>query len=105
MTLCDVICLYAKMNRNFKGGLDNVVIAYTDRVDNPGLQWCADGRRSSLVCYSARDKPIRVTGRFGSVRVSVGTSDLPNECAVRWYPGWGCQDRLYKGCRWQGTVN
>ena len=38
MTPCDVIRLYAKMNRNFKGGLDNVMIEYNDTVDSRGLQ-------------------------------------------------------------------
>ena len=33
MTPCDVIRLCAKMNRNFKGGLDNVMIEYNDTVD------------------------------------------------------------------------
>ena len=53
MTPCDVICLYAKMNRNFKGGLDNVVIAYNDRVDNPGLQWCAGDPGDGAVRFCA----------------------------------------------------
>ena len=48
MTPCDVIHLYAKMNRNFKGGLDNVMIEYNDTVDSRGLQQCADGQYSSL---------------------------------------------------------
>ena len=38
MTPCDVICLYAKMNRNFKGGMDNVMIEYNDTVDSRELQ-------------------------------------------------------------------
>ena len=42
MTLCDVIRLYAKMNQNFKGGIDNVMMKYNDTVDSRGLQRCAD---------------------------------------------------------------
>ena len=33
MTPCDVICVYTKMNENFKGGIDNVMHWNNDPVD------------------------------------------------------------------------
>ena len=71
MMPCDVIRLCAKMNRNFKGGIDNVMIEYNDTVDSRGLQRCTDGHRSSLAHALARDKPIREKGRFGYVGAPV----------------------------------
>ena len=86
MTPCDVICLYTKMNRNFKGGMDNVMIEYNDTVDSRGLQRCADGHRSSLAHASARDKPIREKGRFGYVDTPVPDADWLYRCAVLFVP-------------------
>ena len=37
MTPCDVIRLYAKVNGNFKGGIDNIMTEYNDTVDSHGL--------------------------------------------------------------------
>ena len=70
------------MNRDFKGGLDNVIIAYNDGADSPRLQRCKNDGRSSLVWFFARGKLIRVIGRFGFERASVSTSDWLNGCAV-----------------------
>ena len=75
MTPCDVIRLCAKINQNFKGGIDNVMIEYNDTVDSRGLQWCADGHHSSLAHASARDKPIREKGRLGYVCALVTEAD------------------------------
>ena len=86
MTPCDVICLYVKMNRNFKGGMDNVMIEYNDTVDSRELQRCADGHHSSLAHASARDKPIREKGRFGYVDTPVPDADWLYRCAVLFVP-------------------
>ena len=86
MTPCDVICLYAKMNRNFKGGMDNVMMEYNDTVDSRGLQRCADGHHSSLAHASARDKPIWEKGRFGYVDTPVPDADWLYRCAVLFVP-------------------
>ena len=64
MMLCDVIRVYTKMNRNFKGGMNNVMMKYNDMVDSRRLQQCADNNHSSLAHTSARDKPIREKGRL-----------------------------------------
>ena len=86
MTPCDVIRLYAKMNRNFKGGIDNVMIEYNDTVDSRGLQRCADGHHSSLAHALTRDKPIREKGRFGYVGAPVTDADWLCGCAVLFVP-------------------
>ena len=83
MTPCDVICLYTKMNRNFKGGMDNVMIEYNDTVDSPELQRCRDGHHSSL---------LREKGRFGYVDTT-----LIGCTGARFFSSRsGRQDRLYK---------
>ena len=82
MTLCDVIRLCARMNRNFKGGIDNVMMEYNDTVDSRGLQWCADGHHSPLAHALARDKPIRAKGRFGYVGTPVTDADWLYRCTV-----------------------
>ena len=105
MTPCDAIRMCAKMNQNFKGGLDNVMIEYNDTVDSRGLQRCTDGQHSLLAHSSACNTPIRETGRLGSGCAPVTASDWLFECEVLFHPGRGCQDRLYKECRWQRTVN
>ena len=80
------IRLYAKMNRNFKGGIDNVMIEYNDTVDSRGLQRCVDGHHCSLVHASAHDKPIREKGRFGYVGAPVTDIDWLYGCAVLFVP-------------------
>ena len=65
MMPCDVIRVYAKMNWNFKGGMNNVMIKYNDTVDSRRLQQCAVDNHSSLAHTSAHAKPIRRRG--GSV--------------------------------------
>ena len=86
MTLCDVICLYVKMNRNFKGCMDIVMIEYNATVDSRGLQRCADGHHSSLAHTSVRAKPIREKGRFGHVDTPVPDADWMYRCAVLFVP-------------------
>ena len=67
VTPCDVICVYTKMNENFKGGINNVMIRSNDPIDSHHLQRCADNGHRSLAHVSVRGKPIREKGRFGSV--------------------------------------
>ena len=86
MTLSDVICLYAKMNQKFKGGMENVMIEYNDTVDSSELQRCADGHHSALAHASAHDKPIREKGRFGYVDTPVPNADWLHRCAVLFVP-------------------
>ena len=58
MTPCDVICLYAKMNQNFKGGIDNVMMKYNDTVDSRGLQRCADRSYKKRRGQSSDARPV-----------------------------------------------
>ena len=86
MTLYDVIRVYTKMNWNFKGGTNNVMIKYNDMVDSRRLQqWTVDNH-SSLAHTSARDKPIREKGRFGYVDTPVPDADWFYRCTVRFVP-------------------
>ena len=87
MTPCDGIRLYVKRNRNFKGGLDKVMIEYNDTVYSFGLQRCADGHHSSLAHASARDKPIREKGQFGYVGAPATDANWLYGCAVIFVPG------------------
>ena len=86
MTPCDVIRVYTKMNWNFKGGTNNVMIKYNDMVDSRTLQQCTDDNHSSLAHTSARDKPIREKGRFGYVDTPVPDADSLYRCTVRFVP-------------------
>ena len=63
VTPCDVIRVYTKMNENFKGGINNVMIRSNDPVDSRHLQRCADNGHHSLAHASVRGKPIREKGR------------------------------------------
>ena len=74
------------MNRNFKGGFDNVRTKYNDTVDSRGLTQCADGQQRRLMKFSAGDTPIRETGRLGLYYTSVLVSDWPAECAASYIP-------------------
>ena len=65
VTLCDVIRVYTKMNENFKGGIDNVMIKNNDFTDSRYHQRCTDNGHRSLAHASGRGKPIREKGRFG----------------------------------------
>ena len=62
MTPCDVICVYTKMNENFKGGINNVMFRNNDPVDSCYHQRCADNRHWSWTHASVRGKPIREGG-------------------------------------------
>ena len=79
---CDVDCLCAKMNQQFKGVQGDVIVEMTDRVESNRLQRCVGGCRSSLVHCPVGRIPFRVIGRFGCGRVSVGCSDWLHGCAV-----------------------
>ena len=48
VTPCDVICVYTKMNENFKGGINNVMIKNNDLTDSRYHQRCADNGHRSL---------------------------------------------------------
>ena len=67
VTPCDFIRVYTKMNENFKGGIDNVMIRNNDPVDSRYHQRCADN------------------GPVISTRVSAWQTD-PGEGAVRMCP-------------------
>ena len=67
VTPCDVIRVYKKMNGNFKGGMDNMLLRSDDPVDSRYLQWRADDGHRSLKHESVPGKPIREKGRFGCV--------------------------------------
>ena len=86
MTPCDVIHVYTKMNWNFKGGKNNVMIKYNDMVDSRRLQQCTYNNHSSLAHASARGKPIREKGRFGYVDTPVPDADWLYRCTVRFVP-------------------
>ena len=79
---CDVIRVYTKMNGNFKGGIDSVVMRSDDPVDSRYLQRCADDGHRSLEHASVRGKPIREKGRFGCVDTPVRDADWSVEYSV-----------------------
>ena len=76
MTPCDVICVYTKMNENFKGGINNVMLRNNDPVDSCYHQ------RWSWTHTSVCGKPIREKGRFGCVDTPVRDADWLVECSV-----------------------
>ena len=65
MTPSDVIPVYAMMNGNFKGGLNNVMLKNKGSVDGRYDQRCVDNRHWPETRASLCDNPIRVKGRFG----------------------------------------
>ena len=82
MTPCDIICVYTKMNENFKGGINNVMLRNNDPVDSRYHQRCVDNRHWSWTHVSVRGKPIREKGRFGCVDTPVRDADWSVECSV-----------------------
>ena len=82
MWLCDVIRVYTKMNGNFKGGMDSVVMMSDDPVDSRYLKRCTDDGYVSLEHASVRGKPIREKGRFGCVDTPVRDADWSVEFSV-----------------------
>ena len=90
--LCDVIRVYTKINGNFKGGMDSMVMRSDDPVDIRYLQQCADDGRRSLEHASVRGKPIREKGRFGCVDTPVRDVDWSGRVLGRSHPGRGHQD-------------
>ena len=81
-TPCDVIRVYTKMNENFKGGINNVMIRSNDPVDSRHLQRCTDNGHRSSAHVSVRGKPIREKGRFGYVNTPVRHADWSVEYSV-----------------------
>ena len=79
---CDVIRVYTKMNENFKGGINNVMIRSNDPVDSRHLQRCTDNGHRSSAHASVRGKPIWEKGRFGSVNTPVRDADWSVEYSV-----------------------
>ena len=75
MTPYDVTRVYTKMNENFKGGINNVMIRDNDPVDRRYLQRCADNGLRSSTHTSVRGKPIREKGRFGYMDTPVCNAD------------------------------
>ena len=65
MTPSDVILVYARMNGNFKGGLNNVMLKNKGSVDGRYDQRCVDNRHWPGTCASLCDNPIRVKGWIG----------------------------------------
>ena len=86
VTPCDVIRVYTKMNENFKGGTDNVMIRNNDPIDSRYHQRCADNGHRSLAHASVRGKPIREKGRFGYVDTPVCDADWSVEYLVSVIP-------------------
>ena len=82
MTPCDVIPVYAMMNGNFKGGLDNVMLRNKDPVDSRYHQRCMNNRHRPGTRASVCEKPIRERGRFGCSDSPVRDADWWDECSV-----------------------
>ena len=82
MTPYDVTRVYTKMNENFKGGINNVMIRNNDPVDRRYLQRCADNGLRSSTHASVRGKPIREKGRFGYMDTPVRDADWSVEYSV-----------------------
>ena len=75
VTPCDVIRVYKKMNGNFKGGMDNMLMRSDDPVYSRYLQRCADDGHRSLKYASVPGKPIRAKGQFECVHTPVRDAD------------------------------
>ena len=78
MTPYDVTLVYTKMNENFKGGINNVMISMirnNDPADRRYLQRCADNGLRSSTHASVHGKPIREKGRFGYMDTPVRDAD------------------------------
>ena len=65
MTPCDAIPVYAMMNGDFKGGLDNVMLRNKDPVDSRYHQRCMNKRHRPGTRALVWEKPIRERGLFG----------------------------------------
>ena len=78
MTPSDVIPVYAMMNGNFKGGLNNVMLKNKGRYD----QRCVDNRHRPGTRASLCDNPIRVKGRFRCSDNPVRDADWSDERSV-----------------------
>ena len=82
MAPCDIVPVYTKMNENFKGGLNNVILRNNDPVDSRYHQRCVDNRHWSWTRASVRGKPIREKGQFGCLDTSVHDADWLTGCSV-----------------------
>ena len=82
MTPCDAIPVYAMMNGDFKGGLDNVMLRNKDPVDSRYHQRCMNNRHRPGTRASVCEKPIRERGRFGCSDSPVRDADWSDECSV-----------------------
>ena len=82
MTPYDVTPVYTKMNENFKGGINNVMLRNNDPVDRRYLQRCVDNGLRSSTHVSVRGKPIREKGRFGYMDTPVRDADWSVEYSV-----------------------
>ena len=86
VTPCDVIRVYTKMNENFNGGINNVMIRNNDPVDSRHLQRCADNGHQSLTHASVRGKPIREKERFKCVDTPFRDADWSVDYSVGLIP-------------------
>ena len=82
MTPCDAIPVYAMMNGDFKGGLDNVMLRNKDPVDSRYHQRCMNNRHRPGTRASVCEKPIWERGRFGCSDSPVRDADWSDECSV-----------------------
>ena len=82
MTPSDVIPVYAMMNGNFKGSLNNVMLRNKDPVDSRYHQPCVDNRHRPGTRASMCQKPIRDRGRFGCLDSPVCDADWSDESSV-----------------------
>ena len=79
--MCDVISVYTKMNENFKGGIDNVMLGNNDPIYSYYHQRCVDNSHWLWTHASVREKPIREKGWFGCVNGPVRDADWSVECS------------------------
>ena len=82
MTPGGVIPVYAMMNGNFKGGLNNVMLKNKGPVDSRYDQRCVDNRHRPGTRASVCDNPIRVRGRFRCSDSPVRDADWSDERLV-----------------------
>ena len=94
VTPCDVIRVYTKINENFKGGIDNVMIRNNDPIDSRYHQRCADNGHWSLAHASVHGKPIREKGRFGYLDTPVRNADWLVDYSVGPIPVGEIRDQL-----------
>ena len=81
----------------------DVVVVMTDRVEDNGLQRCADACEDLMGVFSAGRIPTPVIDRFGCVRASVGCCDWLKGCAVIFVAVGGVWIGYIKCTLWGGS--